>query len=138
MVTIGFRIPQGALEACRKQIESKLARVVADVAVKTYNNLLHQDFPYWSGSYISSWNISAGSPDTNYNTPLWTRGVYIAPRESRGITVPSAYTKVYISNYTPHASLVEYSGTKTSNFQPWYIATSARNNTVLTYKYKMF
>ena len=135
MVTIGFKIPAGALEACKKQIEAKLAGVVADVAVKTYNNILHQDFPYWSGSYISSWNISVGSPDRTYNEPVWTRGVYIAPREARNITLPTPYQTVYISNYTPHAGLVEYQGTKTSGFQPWHIATSARNNTVLGYKF---
>ena len=134
MVTIGFRIPQGALDACKKQIEAKLATIVADVATKTFNSILHQDFPYYSGSYISSWNISVGSRDSSYNDPVWQRGVYMAPREVKMLSVPSAYTKVYISNSTPHAAMVELDGTKTSNFQPWHIATSARNNTVLGYK----
>ena len=134
MVTIGFRIPQGALEACRKQIESKLSRVVADVAVKTYNSILHQEFPYYSGSYISSWNINIGSSDRSYNEPVWQRGVYIAPREARAITLPSAYSKVYLTNAAPHAYQVEYEGTP-KHSGGWEIATAARNNTVMSYKF---
>lgn len=134
MVTIGFRIPQGALEACKKQIESKLATIVADVATKTYNSILRSSWPYYSGSYISSWNISVGSKDSSYNDPVWQRGVYLAPREVKTLSVPSAYTKVYISNSTPHAMQVEIDGTPTHD-GGWYIAAHARNNTLGSYKF---
>jgi hypothetical protein len=134
MVTIGFKIPAGALEACRRQIEEKLSRVVVDVAAKTYNNILHQEFPYYSGAYISSWRISVGSPDRSFNEPLWQRGVYLAPREVRGLSIASAYQPVYISNYAPHAGKVEYEGTP-KHSDGWYIATAAKNNTILSYKF---
>lgn len=134
MVTIGFKISANALDTLRKQVEETLSRVVVDVAVKTYNNILHQEFPYYSGSYISSWNISVGSPDTSYNEPLWQRGVYLAPREAKTLSIASPYQTVYISNYTPHAYQVEYDGTP-KHLGGWYIATAAKNNTIMSYKF---
>lgn len=142
MVTVGFRIPQGALEACKKQVEAKLATIVADVATKVYNHIILGEYPYWSGEYIASWNVSVGTKAYAYqasvgysDTGKGAAAHYARPTATSLLRSASPYDKFYITNSAGHAMKIEYEGSPTQPTEPWRIAVSARNNTVGSYKF---
>lgn len=142
MITVKFDLSKFSEAKVRKLIGDKVAEVTERVALKTYNYLVgFADWPYWSGSYISSWKIGIGSPDRSFNAPATrtTNGpsvTYSVPDiEFHLPNKNQPYQKIYISNSTPHAFKVEYEGTKSNDYHPWLTATVARNNTVQTFKF---
>ena len=118
----------------RERIADKVKQLVQDTAEEVWIRIVEgqpgNEYPYWSGSYISSWQVSFGnSVPRSYNevelsaSGLSIPGIYRAP--GRDIpAVPSAYTVVNISNAAPHASEVEHDGTP-SHPTGWFVAYEA-------------
>jgi len=131
---IKFEVSKKNLNRLENFIKKKLAQITENIGVQTYNMILTGEYPYYSGSYISSWNLSVGSPDMNYNVPSGLRGAWTPPEIVYGLGEISFGQKVYITNAAPHASLVEYEGTPTHPENGWYIAAHAKNQILLTYK----
>lgn len=134
MLKVSVKIPDASLKAIKRSIEAKLKERLELVALQAYNYIVTHEYPYYSGSYASSWNIQAGTPDKSYNQPLLNRGYYPEPDVKLGFKVNNVYDKVFISNYTPHARMIELSGSPTHP-TPWLIAASARDATVLRYRF---
>lgn len=134
MLKVTVSVPEASIKAIKKAIEKKLIQVLEDVSLQTYNYILTNEYPYFSGSYISSWNINAGSPDTSYNAPLLNQNAYPVPTVKMQLGISNAYQPVYISNYAPHSMDVEVLGTP-RHPTPWLIAAGARNHTLMSYRY---
>lgn len=134
MLKVSVNIPEASLKAVRKAVEAKLKERLELIALQTYNYIVMHEQPYYSGSYASSWNIRAGTPDRSFNKPVFKRDVYAPADTEMAINIPNVYSKVYISNYVPHAREVELVGTPSHTF-PWMIAASARNATLLRYNF---
>lgn len=135
MITVSVKIPEATLTKVRKAIEVKLKAHVEEIALHAYNYIVTHEYPYYSGSYASSWNIRGGAPDKSYKKPEFKRGVYPEPDVKRDFNITNVYQTIYISNYVPHAAEVELVGTPTHTF-PWRIAAEAKNATLM--KYRMF
>lgn len=138
-MNVGFNTSQFDLEKIRRLIEKKSSEVVEHVALKTYNAILLNEFPYYSGSYISSWNINVGAPDTSFNAPsAWgTRGPnvqYAIPEVKYDIDQVNPYQSVFISNYAPHAYQVEFNGTP-KHPDPWMIAHHAVSSASTSFRF---
>ena len=131
---IKFEVSKKKLDKLEKFIKKKLTQITENVGVQTYNMILTGEYPYYSGSYISSWNISVGSPDLKYNVPSGLRGAWSIPEVIYSLSGVSFGQNIYITNAAPHASLVEYEGTPTHPENGWYIAAHAKNQILLTYK----
>ena len=136
-MSIRFKIDKSSLKSVNGFIEKQLTKITEQVGVKTYNQILLGSYPYWSGSYISSWNISSGSPDKTVNAPPKDRSqnVYAVPEIIYRVENVQPYQPIYISNYTPHSYKVEYMGTKYSPHEGWYVATNAVNTISLSYRF---
>ncbi len=136
---IELSVPDGAMAKLTKSIKRQIAKRVEDVGLKVYNTIVLGELtgvesPYFSGAYISSWEISKGIPRTKFNEPQNIRNVYARPGPKLDLGGVKFGQRVFISNASPHASIVEYEGTPTHP-QPWLTATHARNQVVMTYKY---
>lgn len=136
MITVSASVSKASIARCKAYIDKQIAIRVAKAGTKIYNTIvggkLNQDFPFWSGAYISSWNYNFGSVDTSYNeSPSNTKGApaikYQRPRQ-QSITpnLSAPYTPLYISNSVPHAYKVEFEGTP-KHLEPWMVATNAVN-----------
>lgn len=134
MLKVSVKIPDASLKAIKKAVEAKLMKVVEEVSLKTYNYILTHDYPYHSGSYISSWNINVSSPDRSFNAPA-EPNKYPAPTVKLDLNLSNPYQKVYLTNYAPHSYQVEVIGTPTHPNDGWYIAAEARYNTLLSYRF---
>ena len=140
-MTFDIIIPAGVMEKLEKSIKNKLAKVVENVGLQVYNTIVlgHMtgvDSPYYSGSYISSWNISKGIPRAQYNKPTGIPNTYQVPGPKLDLGGLKFGQKVFISNAAPHAKQVEYEGTPTHT-GGWMVATHAKNQVVMTYKFKL-
>lgn len=142
MIKVTTEIKQEDIDRIKKYINKFVAKTMEKVALWTYNSIVHNSEPYWSGAYLSSWNISIGSPDKSYNTPPeYKKGkppefTYPHPSEIYYFTVKEEDIKksIYITNAIPYASMIEYEGTP-KHESPWMIATHARNNVVGSFKF---
>lgn len=134
MLKVSVKIPDAAMRKVKQAIEAKLKEHLELISLQIYNYIVTHDYPYYSGSYASSWNIQSGTPDKSFNKPLLNRGYYPEPDVKMALKVNNVYDKVYISNYTPHAAQVELSGTP-NHPTPWLIATEARNATIMRYRF---
>lgn len=138
---IELKISNADIKALTKHIEQQTADIMETIGIKTYNAITAQgNFPYWSGSYISSWKISTGtsSPsDKSYNPPdQRTRDKYPVPPNVYDIGEVKYGESVFISNYAPHAAMVESEGTPTHPDGGWHTGTAAINEVVGSYKGK--
>lgn len=120
-----------------KEVQKKAQEIAKDVAIEIYNTIVAGgvDIPYWSGSYISSWNISVGSPDYSYSPRTGIPDSYSVPDPVWDLGGVGYNQKIYITNAAPHADKVEYEGTPTHP-GGWYVATHAKNQVVMGYKVK--
>ena len=134
-MNINFNTSQFDLEKIRKVIENKIVDVRNKTLIRVYNIIATMDeYPYWSGTYMASFNISVGSPDMSH-VPLPTNSHgqasvhYARPRErSLGtVTDTNPYQTGYITNAVPHAYKVEFVGTP-KHPDPWMIAHHAVNS----------
>lgn len=136
MLKFTVTVPETSVAAIKKAVERKARESVELVALKIYNTIVTGseggDYPYYSGSYISSWNIQYSSPDTSYNKPYRNRGYYIAPSPVLGLSGEG--NVIYISNYVPHAGQVELEGTP-SHPSPWMQAHRAVNDVIGKYRF---
>lgn len=135
-----FDFSQFNIAGFTKAIENHVVEVTESLATKVYNHIILNDYPYWSGSYISSWNINIGSIDPSYNEPpSWgsseEKVSYSVPEIVNKLHGLKPYQAVYVSNATPHAEKIEDSGTKTSEYTPWKIAYHAFNNVSKSFVY---
>lgn len=137
MITIGFKVDRADIDRLTKNIEKQVAKIAENVAVKTYNAIVTNpnQFPYYSGAYISSWTVQAGSPDMNYNTSDWVEGQYSVPQAITSIGGVSYGKPIYISNNAGHAYQVEVMGTPLHPHEGWFTAAHAVNQTVLGYSF---
>lgn len=138
-MNLGFNTSQFDLDKIRSLIEKKISETTERVALKIYNSILLNEFPFYSGSYISSWNINVGSPDTSFNPPSdWgTKGPnvqYAVPQIKYDLGNINPYQSVFISNYAPHAAIVEFDGTP-RHPDPWMIAHHAANSSVSSFRF---
>ncbi len=136
-------------DSLTKAIEKHVKDVTEQIAVRTYNYILDNEFPYFSGAYISSWRISAGSIDYSFNpAPAFqpaerdvgiresiSRGIHEVPTNINSVIGLKPFESVYITNSVPHAYKVENEGTNTSKFLPWKIAAHSVNNALVGYNY---
>lgn len=127
------KISKAAFKNVEKYIKKRVTEITESVSLKIYNGIILGEYPYWSGSFISSWRLSIGSPDTSYNAP-GNIGQYSVPGVKYDLKVRFGQT-VFISNNAPHAYQVEFMGTPRHKGEGWYVAHHAVNNTVLTYKF---
>lgn len=138
-MTVGFKIPDGAMAKLEKSIKKKLANAVEDVGLQIYNSIVMDvvDSPYYSGSYISSWTISKGLPKIGtFNLSTGKPNVYDNPPPLLDLGEVGFGQNVYITNAAPHAKQVEYEGTPWHD-GGWKTATHARNLAVMSYKFRM-
>lgn len=138
---IEFKVSKSTLANLQKALELKSAEVVEKTALKLYNSILMNEFPFYSGSFISSWRVGIGEMDKSFNAPAdWgTKGPnvqYPVPSVKFDIGTVLPYQEVHVSNSAPHAYKVEYEGTKTSDYRPWMIAHHARTQAVMSYKFR--
>lgn len=135
MLKATVRIPKSSMDKLKRIIEAKCVQVLEEVSLKTYNYIVGpSEHPYFSGSYIASWNISVGSMDSSYKQPMMQRGVYKSPNLKFDLNIQNPYQAVYITNSAPHAAQVELEGTPTHEY-PWMVAASARNATLMSYRF---
>ena len=140
---IKLKVDRSVKKSLEEYIEDEMTKIVSDLGSKIYNQIIldESNSPYWSGAYITSWNLNSGSPDTSYSDPD------SAPRGSNSrypaqghfgepaiITNFKAapYEIVYITNYAPHAAMVEFDGTK-SHPDPWMTAHHGVNTVMGLY-----
>lgn len=136
---IKFEVSPKAIKNLEASIKKKISQVVEKVGVQVHNAVVTGNYPYYSGSYISSWNISKGSADLEYNEPSGLRSAWAKPEVIYDLNFLGGVSfgqRVYITNATPHARMVEFEGTPTHSEDGWFTATHARNQIVLTYKFK--
>lgn len=137
-MNVQFKVSDAAIEKLIESVKKSITKITEDVAIQTYNLIVanERQYPYWTGSYISSWNIQAGTPNTDYNLSndpnTETFPIPDIKYQLEGINFGEW---VYITNAVPHAYLVEYMGTPTHEHEGWFTATHAVNQTVMTYKY---
>jgi hypothetical protein len=138
MIGIKFKVDPASVKKVEGFLQNEVAKITGQVAQRTYNSIVTNDgqYPYWSGAYISSWTIQAGSPkfvsnegDTNQ------QGKYAAPSPVTGFKV-SFGVPIYITNAADHAYQVEYMGTPTHKHEGWFTANHAVYQTVLSYRFK--
>lgn len=115
----------------KKSIEKHVAKLMARTATQIYNAILVNNYPYWSGAYMASWNIGIGSPDHSHvPLPKNIGGppdvTYDVPDLIMDVNVLSPYQPVYISNAVPYAEQIEYVGSPLHP-TPWMVATHATN-----------
>lgn len=134
MLKVTVTVPEASIKAIKKAIEKKLIQVLEDVSLKTYNYILTHDYPYYSGSYIASWNINVGSVNRSYKAPGEPND-YSPPMLQKSLNISNPYQTVYLSNYAPHSYQVEVLGTPSHPKDGWYIAAEARYNTLMSYKF---
>lgn len=123
MITVTFTVSD--ISSLKQALQLKLAQKVGRTAEKIYNKIVSGEIstPYYSGSYISSWNINVGSINGSFNYEPWKKGTFFAPDQSQGLFAPPN-TPVYVSNLVPHASRVENDGTP-KHPEPWKVAFHA-------------
>lgn len=133
MLKFGVKISEASLAAIKAAVEDKAREVMEMTAVRIYNKIVTgsegADFPYYSGSYIASWKIQSGSPNTSYKQPYWNKNLYDAPDPVLGVSGGEKANVIYVSNYVPHAGQVELDGTPTHP-SPWMQAHYAVNDVV--------
>ena len=138
MLKFSVTVSEASIAAIKKAVEAKAREVMELAAVKIYNTIVTGseggDYPYYSGSYISSWTIQAGSPKTAFKQPYFNPGMYDAPDPVLGIKGGEQTQVIYISNYAPHAGQVELSGTP-RHTMPWMQAHMAVNDVVGKYRF---
>lgn len=134
MITFKVNVPEASLKTIKAAIDRKVAEVLEFAALKTYNYILTHEYPYWSGAYVSSWNISVGSPDTSFNVSKLDKGVYLPPEIRFDLGTVGANDTIFISNYASHSYQIEYDGTPRHD-GGYYIANQAVNNTLMSSKY---
>jgi len=136
-MNVSFKISQSALLKLEESLKKSITKITKEAAVKTYNNIVGgSDFPYWSGSFISSWKISVGSRDSEYNLAN-IPGVFDIPHQITDVPGSVHFgERIYITNSTPHAYQVEVLGTPLHPHEGWFTAAHAVNQTVLSYKLK--
>lgn len=126
------------LVGLKRIIEKKVGVLKDEIALKLYNQIIlnGSNYPYWSGGYITSFTINAGTPKvvSNESKADLSGGDYGDPEVVYSFD-SNPYETVYISNYSPHRNLVENIGTFTSDFQPWETSIQAKNVIVGMYKY---
>ena len=134
-MSIKFEIEKGAVQKVKEYLEEQALEIFEQLSVRTYNNIMEQrNFPYYTGSYISSWNIQAGGEDTSINLSN-IKGAYAVPSQITNIPGITLGDKVSITNYVPYAYEIEFEGTYKSDYEPWMTANHAVNIAVSTYKY---
>lgn len=136
MIRISTQVDKSSIARCKAYIDKQIAIRVAQAGTKIYNLIvggkLNQDFPFWSGAYISSWNYNFGSIDSSYSQiPTNTSGTpnirHQRPRPQAILpNLSSPYTTLYISNSIPYAGKVEFQGTP-NHAEPWKVAMNAVN-----------
>ena len=144
-MNVRFVVDKKSMTSVKKFIEKSLASITEQVALKTYNHIVDPlevgSYPYYTGSYISSWKITTvpngknDAPNKEYNPSNVEAGHYARPSIIYDIGTVLPYEKIIISNYSPHSYKVEYMGTPKHSQQGWYVANHAVNNTVMTYKF---
>jgi hypothetical protein len=139
---LSFKVDPKVLKGVENYIKGEVARITESVGLKTYNSIVMGEYPYWSGSYVTSWNLSVGAPKFSINEPAGKNeyprpdeSYYLINRKGNEYNVQFGQI-VYLTNATPHAMQVEYEGTPTHD-GGWYIAHEAVNQTVLSYKFNM-
>jgi hypothetical protein len=126
------------LKGMEKALEDHVRKVTNSYGTRIYNHIVTSDFPYWSGAYINSWLVGFGRFDSSFvEAPEdWedSVGTYSRPTTITHILDDSdpAYKPIYIYNASPHAHIVEFQGTKTSDNVPWKVAYSAFNSIAKT------
>lgn len=133
MLKFDVKISEASLAAIKAAVEAKARDVMEDTAVKIFNKIVTgsegADYPLYSGSYIASWTIQSGSPNTSYKQPYWNKNLYDAPDPVLGVSGAEKVNTIYVSNYVPHAGTVELDGTPTHP-SPWMQAHYAVNDVV--------
>jgi hypothetical protein len=135
-VRIEMHVDKSAISRLEKYIKRRIAEKTKDVGLNVYNTIVLDlvDSPYYSGSYISSWRISAGLPTFSYNESAGLPNQYTAPNPKLDLGGVMFGQKVYITNSAPHAKQVEYEGTPRHE-GGWFTATHAKNVVVMSYKF---
>ena len=136
---IGFTVPKTNTAKITARIADRVAKVQGKLGSQIYNQIiLIEDVPIWSASYVSSWNLAAGSPDTSFNPPpeniKGTPNVSYAIPSVQFLENVPRYTGVYVSNYAPHAGKVEFEGTPLHP-DPWMVAHHAKNSILKGFKF---
>ena len=133
---IKLKVSKADLMKVKKELLEKANDIRDDFAVKTYNSIVTNEshYPYWTGSYISSWNITVGDKKGKTNKSD-VEDEFSPPAPVTNLTFSSLGQPVYISNYAEHAYQVEYLGTGTHHHEGWFTANHALNTTRLSYKY---
>lgn len=138
MLKFDVKISEASMKDIRQAVEAKAREVVELAAVRIYNKIVTgsegADFPYYSGSYIASWTIQSGSPNTSYKQPYWNKNLYDAPDPVLGVSGAEKVNTIYISNHVPHAGQVELDGTP-RHPSPWMQAHYAVNDVVGKYRF---
>lgn len=138
MLKFSVTVSEASIAAIKKVVEAKAREVMELAAVSIYNKIVTgsegTDYPLYSGSYIASWKIQAGSPDTGYKQPYWNKNLYDAPDPVLGVVGAENLNVIYVSNYVPHAGDVELSGTP-RHPSPWMQAHYAVNDVVGKFKF---
>lgn len=122
------------LKGLEKDLEDHVRKVVNSYGTRIYNHIVTYEYPYWSGAYINSWSVGFGRFDNNFVEPPleWedSADTYSQPNTVTHILddFDPAYQPIYIYNASPHASMIEFEGTKTSDNRPWKVAYNAFNS----------
>lgn len=140
---ISIDTSQFDLTKARKLIDKFVAKKVSQIASATYNTILSNTKPKWSGQYLASWTINVGSPeykglpDAKPSKSHGGADRYYpkAGKQSVLINPDSPYQKVYITNDAHHAMMVEYEGTPTHPAEGWMIAHHALTTTVSQFRF---
>jgi hypothetical protein len=98
------------VDRARKDLESFVASQVNDLAVRSWQLAVDLS-PVWTGSYRNAWTVSHSSPRYRYkrlsrefnpNAPKPSK-----PRIQLG---RKPFKRVYLTNGSPYAELVEFGG----------------------------
>jgi len=141
MLAVRLDIPSGAMQKLERSIKSSITKAVKNVGLQVYNTIVMGNMtgvksPYFSGSYLSSWNISVGIPKASYNVPTGVPDTYPPPSPQLELGNIVYGQKVFITNTAPHARQVEEIGTPTHP-GGWFVAEHAKNQVVMSYRFKM-
>ena len=136
---VNFKISPQAIETLSQSLKRSVAKLTENVGVQMYNAVISGEgvnYPYWSGSYVSSWRITIGVPASSSDYNLAHRpNVFQPPPHIPNMVGDVTFGQhIFITNNVPHATQVELTGTPRHPDGGWHTAAHAVNQIVYGYK----
>jgi hypothetical protein len=136
---VNFKVSPQALQNLTLSIKKSMSKITEKVGVQIYNAVISGEginYPYWSGSYVSSWRITIGTPAPSGDYNIAHRpNVFQPPTHITDLAGDATFGQhIFITNNVPHAAQVELIGTPRHPDGGWHTAAHAVNQIVYGYK----